>query len=244
VTGFVVEHRLHALSCQRCNHTTRAELPAAVPKGAFGPRLQAVMALFSGAYRLGKRTVATAMGDLFGVDISVGSVSASEELMSEALAAPVAQARDYVQKQPVVHGDETGWRENRKRAWLWVAASSMVTVFLVHARRGAKAARELLGEFAGILVTDRWHAYSQWALKRRQLCFAHLRRDFQFIAERGKSAGRIGLELVALTKQMFRAWRRVRDGTLSRRGFRMKIAPIRARMEMLLKNGVFAAHEE
>lgn len=242
VTGFVVEHRLHALMCKGCNHATRADLPADVPNGAFGPRLQAVVALFSGAYRLGKRTVAAALGDLYGIDISVGSVSASEQLMSEALAAPVAEAHAYVQKQPVVHGDETGWRENRKRAWLWVAASTAVTVFLVHAKRGAEAARELLGQFAGILVTDRWNAYGQWALERRQLCWAHLKRDFQFMSERGKSAGRIGAELVNLTKQMFRVWHRVRDGTLTRPVFRRRIEPIRERMEMLLKNGA-ACHD-
>ncbi|MEP6652386.1 MAG: IS66 family transposase [Myxococcales bacterium] len=237
VAAYVTEHRLHSLLCDRCDHTTQADLPGGVPAGAFGPRLQAVIALFTGCYHVSKRTAMSALGDLFGTVLSLGSVSASEQVVSEAVAAPVTEAHEYVQKQPVVHADETGWTERRKRAWLWIAGTPLVAVFLIHAHRGADAARALLGNFAGILVTDRWSAYSGWSLKLRQLCWAHLLRDFNFIAESKGTAGAVGQALVSLTHKLFRDWHRVRDGTMTRAAFQKRAARIRIRVELLIKQG-------
>ena len=84
--------------------------------------------------------------DLFGVPMSVGTISQSEKLTTEVLAKPVEQARDAVEAQAVAHLDETSWRQSGKRAWLWVAVTSVVTVFLVRLSRGGQVARELLGE--------------------------------------------------------------------------------------------------
>ena len=237
VQAHVTEHRLHAQACHLCQHATQAELPAGVPTGAFGPRLQAVIALFTGCYHVSKRTAMSALGDLFGTVLSLGSVSKSEQVMSNAVAAPVTEAHEYVQKQPVVHADETSWTERRQRAWLWIAGTPLVAVFMIHAHRGADAARALLGTFAGILVTDRWSAYSGWSLKVRQLCWAHLLRDFNFIAESKGTAGAVGQALVSLTRKLFRDWHRVRDGTMTRAAFQTRAGRIRIRVEMLIKQG-------
>jgi transposase len=171
--------------------------------------------------------------DCFGVDLALGSVTACERAASQALAAPVAAAHAFVRQQPVAHVDETGWREARRRAWLWVAVTSTVTVFLVHARRGAVAARTLLGSFAGILTSDRWTAYTHWPLRDRQLCWAHLRRHFAAFAEVAGPAGRLGEALLAETAQLFTWWHRVRDGTLARASFRRSVGPLRRRVEAL-----------
>lgn len=238
VKARVTEHRLHSQMCDRCGHATQAELPDGVPASAFGPRLLAVVALFTGAYRISKRVAVSALGDLFGVAIALGSVSNAEQAMSDALARPVDEAKDHVCEQAAVNADETSWRECRGKAWLWVAATPAVAVFLIHAKRGAIAARELLRSFAGVLITDRWSAYSHWALEKRQICWAHLRRDFTFIAESRGSARQVGRDLLHLTKQMFRAWHRVRDGTLSRVGFQRKVAQMKLTFEAQLKRGV------
>ena len=87
----------------------------------------------------------------------------------------LAEAHEYVQDQTVLNADETGWREARKRAWLWVAVTGLVTVFMIHGRRNGDAAKQLLGRFAGILGTDRWVAYAGHLLKKRQVCWAHCR---------------------------------------------------------------------
>lgn len=96
------------------------------------------------------------MDDLFGVPMRVGTISQSEKATTEVVAAPVEEARADVHEQSVAHRDETSWRQGDKRAWLWVAVTSLVTVFLVRMSRGGQVARELLGETcSGILVTDR-----------------------------------------------------------------------------------------
>lgn len=242
VTAEVVEHRLHTVVCPRCDHATTAPLPDSVPRSPFGPRLVAIVALMAGGYRLSKRTIAAAVSDLFGVEMSVGAVSTCEQTQSKGLAEPVQEAVDHVRAQAVVHADETGWTETRQRAWLWVAATSLVTVFLVNRRRSGEAARALLGKFRGILVTDRWSAYLQWPLRRRQLCWAHLKRDFHFIAERGGKVGKIGDELLAKTREVFVLWHQARDGTLSRAALRRQIEPLQQRIEWLLWAGCRSGH--
>ena len=238
VKAHVKEHQMHSQCCETCGHATEAAFPEGVPTGAFGPRLQAVIALFTGCYRVSKRTALSALGDLFGATLSLGSVSASEQVLSQALEAPVAEAREYVERQAVVHADETSWPEHGKRAWLWIAAAPLVVTFLIHAKRGAVAARALLGAFAGILVTDRWSAYQGWSLKNRQICWAHLLRDFNFIAESKGAAAQIGNALIRQTRQLFKKWYCVRDGTLTRARFQKAAEAIRVRVELLLKSGV------
>ena len=242
VRPVVTEYQLHTLACGRCGHRTTAPWPAGVPRGVFGPRLTATVAVCTGVYHLSKRTTAGLLADLFGVDLAVGTVSACEQTVSAAVAAPVAAAQAYMQQQAVVHVDETGWREGRQRAWLWVAATTLVTVFLVHARRGTVAARALLGEYGGRLVSDRWSAYNAWPLARRQLCWAHLRREFTAFTERGGTAHRVGRALLAETHAMFAAWHRVRDGTLSRARFQAAMRPRRRRVEQWLRRGAGCGH--
>jgi transposase len=202
-----------------------------------GPALQAVIAYLTGKLHLSKRAAREALEDLFDIRVSTGSIASAEQSVSQALAAPVEAARDFVHAQPLINADETGWREGRKRAWLWAAVTPWVSVFLIHVHRGADAARALLGSFAGYLTTDRWNGYNGWSLRRRQICWAHLVRDFKGFTERGAKASRIGTELLGETKKMFALWRRVRDRTLARSSFQVYMSPIRQKIEDLLRTG-------
>jgi transposase len=159
VKPVVTEYQLHRLVCPACGEATRAELPPGVPTGGFGPRIQATMALCTGAYHLSKRTVQALVEDLFGVSLGLGTIANLEQATTQAVAEAVAEAVAYVQTQPAADADETGWREGPHRAWLWTAVTTGVTVFVVRLSRRAKVAQELLGEqFWGWLVTDRWSA--------------------------------------------------------------------------------------
>jgi transposase len=161
VRPMVTEYQVHRLVCPVCGEATRAELPRGVPTGEFGPRVQALAALCTGAYHLAKRTTQGVLTDLFGVQLSGGTIANLEQATVPALAEPVAEARADVQAQATAYMDETGWREGAQRAWLWTAVTAWVTVFVVRRSRGAMVAHELLGErFWGYLVTDRWSAYT------------------------------------------------------------------------------------
>ncbi len=234
----VTEYQWHQLTCPICGETTRAPWPKGVPSGTYGPRVHAMVALCSGSYRLSKRTTAQVMEDVFRVPMSVGTISQSEKTTTEVLAEPVAQACAYVPAQPVAHLDETSWREGNKRAWLWVAVTSWVTVFVVRLSRGGQVARELLGKrFSGILVTDRYSVYNWYPVRWRQLCWSHLLRDFEAIRGRGGLCEEIGEALLGQAHQMFEWWHRVREGTLKRSTFRSYMTPLRREVERLLEAG-------
>jgi transposase len=234
----VTEYQWHQLACPACGETTRAPWPAGVPSGTYGPRVQATVALCTGAYRLSKRTVQQAMEEVFGVPMSVGTISHLEQATTAAVAAPVEEARTYVHEQAVAHLDETSWRQGDKHAWLWVAVTSWVTVFVVRMSRGGEVARELLGKrFGGILVTDRYSAYNWYPVRWRQLCWAHLLRDFEAMRARGGCSEELGDALLAQAHQMFTWWHRVQEGTLKRSTFRSSMTPLRREVERLLEAG-------
>jgi transposase len=89
IEPIVDEYRLHRLACPDCGETTCGVLPAGVPRGGFGPRLQAVLAMLAGAYRLSKAQIQQLAADLFTLSISTGMISKLERRSAEALEAPV-----------------------------------------------------------------------------------------------------------------------------------------------------------
>ena len=239
----VTEYRLFAGTCQACGCQCEAHLPPGVSARVTGPRLLAAIGTLTGGYHLSKRQVQGMLADLFGIDLSVGAISAGEAEIGEALSGIVAEAHAHVREASVVHADETGHKQCGARRWLWLVVAGAVAVFLVAATRSAQAARAALGEgFAGILVSDRYGAYAWVEAQRRQLCWAHLLRDFMKIAERSGEPGRIGDELLFCAQRMFRFWHRVRDGTLSRDMFACHMLFLRHRIETLLRQGADGRH--
>ena len=212
IRATVTEYQLHTLHCAACGGSTRAELPEGVPRGAFGPRVQALAGLFSGAYRMSTRNLHQMLSDCFGVELGLGSIFGLEQTTSEAIVEPVDEAKAYVKEQSVVNIDETGWRQENGKAWLWTAVTAWVTVFAIRWSRGSQVVKELLGDPLGKVVgSDRFSAYSFLPVLLRQICWAHLVREFQAFVDRGGESAQIGQALLTQTDQMFDWWYRVRD---------------------------------
>jgi transposase len=168
---------------------------------------------------------------------------AQATVVSAAVADPVAQAHAFVQAQPVANVDETGWTEGTQRRWLWVAVTTLVSVFLVRATRGSQGAKDLLGPtYQGVVGSDRWSGYTWIDVTQRQLCWAHLLRDCAAFVERGGASARLGRALLAAAEEMFGLWYRVRDGTLSRAEFQRQMAPLQTRIGRLLRAGTRRQH--
>src|ERR687885_1324222 len=96
IQSVVTEYQWHQLVCAGCGEVTRAPWPEGVPSRTYGPRVQATVALYTGAYRLSQRTTHQMMEEVFGVPMSVGTLGPLEQATTEAVAAPVAEARPYV----------------------------------------------------------------------------------------------------------------------------------------------------
>jgi len=234
----VHDHQCLDVRCTLCGKISSATLPPDVPRGAYDPSVQAMTALLRGELRQSIRQTSAVMTHVFHVPMSTGMVAKTQQQVSEALEAPFTEALEYAQAHDRVHADETGWRQDKKKAWLWVAVAGLVTAFLVRTSRSAAAAKDLLGAcFGGILASDRWASYNWVSPSRRQLCWSHLRRDFKSFLDYGGDAQRLGERLLRQTKKMFRLWHRVRDGTLSRPEFQLAMAPVRRRVVALLEEG-------
>jgi len=238
VVAEVVAYRRHTLRCGACGARTSAAWPEDMPSGNFGPRAQASVAYLTGRQGVSQRDAQEMLGVLFHLDLSLGSITALERQVSAAVAEPVAEAHCFVQAQSVTNADETGWREGTQRRWLWVAVTTLVSVFLLRATRGSQGAKDLLGSTdAGVVGSDRWSGYTWIAASQRQLCWAHLLRDFAAFVERGGASARVGQALLDAAEEMFGLWYRVRDGTLSRAAFEREMRPVQAQVGALLREG-------
>jgi transposase len=239
----VIEYQLASLSCDQCGQTTRAELPLGVPERAFGPRLQSIGSLLSGVYRLSRRQVEALMADIFKVEVALGSLKNLEQDTSQAVAQPVAAAQAYVRWQAQANLDETGWFQENKPAWLWVAVTTWVTIFVIRFSRGGQVVKEILGEtFPGIVNCDRWSAYNWLPPSCRQLCWAHLRRDFLAFVERAGTSASLGQALLTEAELMFAWWYKLRQGDINRTLFQEIMRPIRAEITRLLDQGTTCQH--
>ena len=239
IEPIITEYQLHTLSCLVCGAQTSGAWPEDMPEGSFGPRTQAMIGYLGGRFGMSDRDVVELIEVGFHTEISLGSIPAQEQAVSAALKVAVEEAKTYARQQASVNMDETGWHERGKPAWLWVGATSLVTVFLLLATRSAEGIKRLLGEdFTGILGSDRWTAYNGFDPLRRQVCWAHLKRDFQALFERGGESRVIGKLLLKQTELMFSHWHRVRDGTLSLTDFSVLVQPIRREVKGLLQVGV------
>lgn len=242
----IEEHRLHQLECPHCGCLTRAELPAQVERSGYQPRTVGIVAILSGMYHLSHRAVKNGMWDLFGVQIGLGSINRLRREAGQAVSPAVESAQNYIQAQPMVGADETGFKQGNAdaqngknlKAWLWVAVTPLISFFCVLLSRSAEAAKQLLGDdFAGYLNCDRYGAYNWLPLEQKQFCWSHLKREFTKIAERSGVSRRLGQALLEQEKKLFALWYRVRDGTLERATFQQEVEPIRATVKNLLQEG-------
>lgn len=241
----VTEYQLHQLCCTSCGHENPAPWPKEMPKGWFGFRLQSVVSLCSGKYKLARRATVELVEEFFGVSLSLGSVSNIEKAASELLKVPYEEAHEFAKKQKVVNADETGYRENNQKAWLWVLTSPLVTVFMFAMSRARWVAQALLGEdFAGIVGTDRCRSYLWLADEMRQLCWAHLIRDFEKFKLRCRKSAEIGEQLLRRTGRIFEWWQRVRDGTLTRLVFERRMKEEMKSVEYFLEKGTHCGHSQ
>jgi len=232
----IIEYQVHSLSCVACGQQTRGQWPAAMPTGSFGPRVQATTGYLSGRFGVSHRDIQELMDTLFGVAMGLGTVSAQEHRLSQALVAPVQEAQAFLQQQPAVNVDETSWREEAQACWLWVASTPEVALFLLQASRSQQGVVALLGtDYAGIVGSDRHSAYNGLADECRQMCWSHLQRDFQALVDRGGESAMMGRLLLNQAKQMFSLWHRVRDGTFPRSAYQTAMQPIRQEVEALLE---------
>ncbi len=243
ISPLIFEHRLHRLACPGCGRTALAGLPPGVSGSAFGPRLEAHVAMLAGVFRLSRRQIVQTVQEIFATPISLGAVDKTIMRMSAVLADPWAELREAVRAAEVVHADETSWRLRGAQQWLWLAASALHACYRIDPSRSQRAAKELLGEdFGGFVISDRYAGYHFLDVLQQQLCWAHVIRQLSEISERAGAAGKLGAQLVTAAREVIARHRAYLQDAHDLAWLAAELAPLREQIHALLQKGQRARH--
>jgi transposase len=237
IQPLVTEYQQHRLTCPCCRESTCAELPTGVPRGMSGPKLIAFVALLMACFRQSKRRTSLFVESIFGIPCCPSLTVKHQNIATAALRNNYDELVAALPEQSCLNGDESPTKEANAKAWLWTFVAGTFTVFALRGSRAATTISELLGDaFAGVMSCDRAKMY--WQCGRLQWCWAHLKRDFQrLIDHHDPQVKRLGHDLMRPTKELFRAWSRCRDGTITREEFQRIMTPIRQQVNALLLRG-------
>lgn len=213
----IVEHQGHYRTCPECGEITHQAIPAAIRARSVGPRLTGFFAYLAGCHGMSKRAIEEVSASVLEAPVSPGTISNLEQETSAALAVPHQEVREAIAAAAVKHADETGWKLKGKKRWLWVAATRTLALFVIHAKRSLDALVWMVGaKFVGVLCSDRWMVYDEWPAIRRQVCWAHLNRNWEQHQERGGAAKKLADEWFAISSKVFDLWHAFRGGGLTR----------------------------
>ncbi len=230
------EHRTHHLRCPYCGKRTAAKLPQAVAGCRFGPGLQAAVVTLTARNRVSRRGMSELAADLFGLGLSVGAVDAICQRTAATLARPHEQLVETVLCAPALNVDETGWFTAHEGRTLWTATTPEAAIFRIAADRHRERLKELIGDFRGILGSDRWWAYDHIDPESRQACHEHLKRDFQRHAEGLAEQKEFGLAGLELNKRLFKVWHSF-EAHSDRGRLQCEMAPIQEQLRALVEHG-------
>jgi len=248
VAVVITEHQALACRCGRCGHVSRGTIPADVRASVCGPRLSAAIGLLGASMKGSKRAIAQVMREVLGCPIALGSVSAREAELSDALAGPhQTLAAAAAAKAAVKYVDETGWKLRGKSRWLFVSADREQVVFHIDKARTRGAFQTLLGGGGGsggarwrprgVFCTDRAGIYDMLSIRQRQLCWAHLQRDFVAAIERGGAGAAAATRMLAVASEMFELWHRFKKQEVRRSDLEAGVEPLRQRLRDALAEG-------
>jgi transposase len=202
----VTEHRCQRVRCPDCGATTRGVLPAGVGGSAFGPRLRAAVTVLSVRNRISRRDVVELCEQLFGARISSGTIDAIVARAGDALVEPCEDLLARVRSARAVNMDETGWRLRGGQRAIWGMFTERHAILQITPSRHDDHAKALLGSSGAVVTSDRWWAYNHLPVKRRQVCWSHLQRDFEFHAEGRGSDKQIGHAGLKICEELFWSW--------------------------------------
>jgi transposase len=198
----------------------------------------AFTALLMAYYRQSKRRTAEFLSTLLGQPCCAALTVKMQNQVTAALRPSYEELAAQLPTQEQLSIDESPTKEENGKAWLWTFVAQMFTVFAMRLTRKALVLDDLLGErFCGVVTCDRAKMY--WQMKRLQWCWAHLKRDFQAMIDRGNPRSKwLGQRLRHATSELFEHWADYRAGKITRATLQRRMAPVRRKVERLLLRGM------
>lgn len=242
----IIEYQCHRVVCPECGESTRAAVPEEA-SGHFGPQLAALIAYLTVVCRMPRRVVEALLAQVLGIEISLGSTQKCWEEASQAVAAPCQELEQQLKDEPVLNVDETGWRTNGDKRYLWAFVAARYVVYTVAATRGSEVLTHLLGAvFRGILCSDRFSAYLKYHSGKAQFCWAHLKRTLLGIVELTKNSAveQFCRDALAEHARLFRLWHKFRGGRIDRSQLLLRSIPIQQRIFALAERHLDSPNRE
>ena len=236
--AIVTEFQCLRYACKECGIRSTGDLPEGVPFSSFGPKLMAFTACLTGRFHMAKRDAIQLIQDLYGIDISEGSVINVEENISHALEEPYERIRKFVVERSLIrHFDETSWRDSGNRKCVWICTTSVAACYRIDPQRSQDAFKRLVGTHMKTpSVTDRYSAYN--ALDGpRQYCLAHLIRNFHFFAERKEYDGEVGAKIENELRKACGIHAQMKAGIINKQQYAMRVRHSQKRLEDFLTDG-------
>ena len=180
VTEYIIENG----RCSVCGKQKKAKLPKGVTTDLFGPRIKAIATSLSGFYKNSKRDIQAIFKDIFNLSISLGTISNNEGRVTEKTCDNYENTELELSYSNSLHIDETGHSTKGKRGWCWLFANQYSTIIKLENSRGMKVLRDSVfgPNDYNVVITDRYAAYNYFPEEKRQICWAHLARDFERFA--------------------------------------------------------------
>lgn len=235
----VTEHVAPACRCTNCGQITQESLPEEITKAAYGPRLAGAGLFLRGVAQSSLRDVVEFFKSVFGVPASLGTVSNFEGRLAEVLEQPHTEVLDAIQRARVVNVDDTNWYLLSERNVLWVATTSELVAYRIDISKGRDAFQKVVGvDFEGIVGSDRAKAYDDLDPKRRQVCWAHLDRNFQKLFDIGGPGREMAEWALREIDALFSVWHRYQDDKIPHGKLSGELRLIKARFRRLLDTGM------
>jgi len=239
---------VHVGKCRCCGrrHQGRHPFQTSDALGAagsmLGPRAVALATELNKELGLSPQKTAKALGR-FGIRVTAGGVVQAVARQARALEPTYEVLIEGVRASPAVAPDETGWRINGQKAWLWAFAGENVTVYLIAPGRGYEHAEQILGEdFSGVLERDGWAPYRRFANARHQTCAAHLlRRTGELIADSVAGQARVSHAARRILKDALALGDERDQDVIDADEFGLRVTEINERTDKLLQTR--ATHE-
>ena len=236
----VTEYRLAIGQCSCCLHQQMAVLPLGVSWGITGPRLTSFMSMMVTKYQLSRRMLVEFLKEHVNFQISLGTVFNKQRLVNQILKGPIDALLPIIKGESSTNMDETSHRQSGKNYWTWVIASKTAAYFKITKSRGKKVVGELMHDFKHTLISDRYSIYNYFDSSQRQLCWAHLIRDFTRLRQHhDKVISRIGKRLLENATQLFENWHRFKKGNITRVDLMREVAPIMRVVGEYLEQGSY-----
>ena len=200
-----IAHRLFSYHCPECHTTTNGEFPKHITKKVqYGPRLTAYVAYLSVYQLIPVKRLTHILSDLHGCSISPGTVINMVERVGANLDGFTDKIRELLIESPVIHTDETGMKVGKKKCWLHLASTTLLTLYGIFGSRGHEGIESLgvLPHYFGIAVHDFWDAYHKYPCSHAY-CNAHIIRELKRVEDETKQKWAVSMrELLLKAKKI------------------------------------------